>query len=172
MKAIFNISLAFILMAFCSHLDAQTTQKIEISTTTKQVVINGTVITSKSKLDAYTTALGSSDRVEKKAKQVNYVYDSLGIVLETTEGSADVLMRVFVGGAATVKEPLKSFSGVISINNAKIQSTQTLAQIQAKTTGMKWVETSGVGMIWKDKSFSIGIDAKGGKASRVYFSFN
>lgn len=171
MKRILKSILLFCVTATASQVVAQS-QKIYITTADKFISINGHPITTKSILADYTRALGASDRVEKKAKQINYVYDSLGIVLETIAGSEFVLMKVFVGAAATVKEPAKSYSGTLVLNDAKILSTQTLAQIQAKTTGLKWVETAGVGMVYKDKTFVVGVDAKGGKASRFYFSLN
>ncbi len=145
---------------------------ISISSSEKTVTINGTVLNSKSKYEDYTAVIGSADRQEKLGNITKYVYDEKGLVLEKNNDNNALTLVLFLNGPVKTKEPKVAFAGTVSIDNVKITGGMPLTQIQAKTSSIKWTENAGAGIIFKDKTFVLSIDAKDKKADHLSVGLN
>ncbi|MBU6325722.1 MAG: hypothetical protein KJS92_09560, partial [Bacteroidetes bacterium] len=107
MKIFIYTTLACLAMACATSAQAQ--MAIEVDPSAKTWSMNGTSFNSKSKYTDVLSALGGANRSIEAPNRTQYVFDSLRLVVEVSEGNVSV--RVFLGQSIRATEPKKNFNG-------------------------------------------------------------
>jgi len=116
MKNFIYTTLACLAMAYAPSAQAQ--MAIEVDPSAKSWSLNGTAFNSKSKYTDVLNAFGGANRTIEAPNRTQYVFDSLGVVLEVSDGS--VAVRVFLGQSIRATEPKKNYTGTFKISGAAI----------------------------------------------------
>jgi len=142
---------------------------IEMNPTAKTWSLNGTIFTSKSKPTDVLSALGGANRTIEAANRTQYVFDSLGVVVE--ESDDGLAVRVFLGPSIRSTEPLKKFSGTLTITGVAITAAQNIGEVKAKTPAIAWTDLMGKTLMFAGKGVMMMVDTRSGKVNDVGFGF-
>jgi hypothetical protein len=147
---------------------ANAQMSIALNPVAKSWTLNGTVFTAKSKTTEILSALGGANRQLSNPNRTQYVFDSLGLVVEAdAEGNNSI--RVFLGNAIRASEPLKPYSGTLLIADAQITASLSIAEVKAKTPAVTWEDLMGKGLIYAGKGVMLMVDTRSGKVNDVGF---
>lgn len=156
-------------MAVVSLPTARAQMAIEVDPAAKSWSLNGTSFNSKSRYTDVLSAFGGANRTIEAANRTQYVFDSLGVVVEVSEGNTAV--RVFLGQSIRATEPQKRYTGSFKIAGAAITAANNLAEVRAKTPGIAWADLMGKGLVFSGKGFMMMVDTRSGKVNDIGFGF-
>jgi len=167
MRTLFYTACACMAVACAPAAKAQLA--IEVDPSTKTWSLNGTTFTSKTKSTDVLNALGGANRTIEAANRTQYVFDSLGVVVEVSEGN--IAVRVFLGQSIRATEPLKKYTGSMKIAGASITAALNLGEVKARTPGIAWTDLMGKGLMYSGKGLMLMVDTRSGKVNDVGFGF-
>jgi hypothetical protein len=167
MKNFIYTTMACLAMAYAPSAQAQ--MAIEVDPSAKTWSLNGTAFNSKSKYTDVLSAFGGANRTIEAPNRTQYVFDSLGVVVEVSDGS--VAVRVFLGQSIRATEPQKNYTGSFKISGAAITAANNLGEVKAKTPAITWTDLMGKGLIFQGKGFMMMIDTRSGKVNDVGFGY-
>lgn len=167
MKQLIYTTLAFLAMACVPAAQAQLA--IDVDPSAKTWSLNGTAFNSKSKYTDVLNAFGGANRTIEAPNRTQYVFDSLGVVVEVSDGSVSV--RVFLGQSIRATEPQKKYTGSFKIAGAAITAANNLGEVRAKTPAVAWTDLMGKGLVFQGKGFMMMIDTRSGKVNDVGFGY-
>ena len=154
-------------MAYAPSAQAQ--MAIEVDPSSKTWSLNGTAFNGKSKYTDVLNAFGGANRTIESPNRTQYVFDSLGVVVEVSEGS--VAVRVFLGQSIRATEPQKNYTGTFKIAGAAITAANNLGEVKARTPAVAWTDLMGKGLIFQGKGFMMMVDTRSGKVNDVGFGY-
>jgi hypothetical protein len=167
MKNFIYTTLACLAMAYAPSAQAQ--MAIEVDPSSKTWSLNGTAFNGKSKYTDVLNAFGGANRTIESPNRTQYVFDSLGVVVEVSEGS--VAVRVFLGQSIRATEPQKNYTGTFKIAGAAITAANNLGEVKARTPAVAWTDLMGKGLIFQGKGFMMMVDTRSGKVNDVGFGY-
>ncbi|MEY3984046.1 MAG: hypothetical protein RL160_1605 [Bacteroidota bacterium] len=147
---------------------ANAQMSIALNPMAKSWTLNGTVFTAKSKTTEILSALGGANRQLSNPNRTQYVFDSLGLVVET-DADGNNSIRVFLGNAIRASEPVKPYTGTLLIADAQITAALSIAEVKAKTPAVTWEDLMGKGLIYAGKGVMLMVDTRSGKVNDVGF---
>lgn len=167
MKNFIYTALACLAVAYAPAAKAQLA--IEVDPSAKTWSLNGTSFNSKSKYTDVLSAFGGANRSIESPNRTQYVFDSIGVVVEVSEGN--VAVRVILGQSIRATEPKKNFNGTFKIAGAAITSANNLGEVKARTPAITWADLMGKGLVFQGKGFLMMIDTRSGKVNDVGFGY-